>query len=97
MEKLLLNSVTETFVKEMLNLLAHGRLGEAVKNKRAFESVAKAVKMLKNTGLSAGHNTLCKQLTESGITLTNNEIKNIIKGINSLENRRILSKGTTKK
>ena len=96
-EKLLPNSATGTFVKEMLNSLAHGKLAEAVENKRAFESVAKAVKMLKNAGLSAGHNTLRKQLTESGIRLTNNEIKNIIKVINSSENRRILSKETTKK
>ena len=33
----------------------------------------------------------------SGITLTNNEIKDIIKLINSLENRGILLKGTTRK
>ena len=33
----------------------------------------------------------------TGITLTNNEIKYIIKVINSLENRGILLKGTTKK
>ena len=33
----------------------------------------------------------------TGITLTNNEIKNIIKVIDSLENRRILLKETTRK
>ena len=33
----------------------------------------------------------------TGITLTDNEIKDIIKGIKSLENRGILLKGTTKK
>ena len=33
----------------------------------------------------------------TGITLTNDEIKNIVKVIKSLENRGILSKGTTKK
>ena len=33
----------------------------------------------------------------SGTTLTNNEIKGNIKAINSLENRGILLKGTTKK
>ena len=33
----------------------------------------------------------------SGITLTNNEIKNIMKVIYSLENRGILLKGTTRK
>ena len=32
-----------------------------------------------------------------GITLTNNEIKDIIKVIKSLENRGILLKGTTRK
>ena len=33
----------------------------------------------------------------SGITLTNNEIKDIMKVIKSLENRGILLKGTTRK
>ena len=33
----------------------------------------------------------------SGTTLTNNEIKDIMKVINSLENKGILLKGTTKK
>ena len=33
----------------------------------------------------------------TGITLTNNEIKDIMKVIKSLENRRILFKGTTRK
>ena len=33
----------------------------------------------------------------TGITLTNNEVKNIIKLIDSLENRRILLKETTRK
>ena len=33
----------------------------------------------------------------SGITLTNNEIKNIIKVIKSLEHRGFLLKGTTRK
>ena len=36
-------------------------------------------------------------ISGSGITLTNNEIKDIIKLIKSLENRRILLKGTTRK
>ena len=35
--------------------------------------------------------------TGSGITLTDNEIKDIIKVIKSLENRGILIKGTTRK
>ena len=37
------------------------------------------------------------RLTGSGIALTNNEIKDIINVIRSLENRGILLKGTTKK
>ena len=36
-------------------------------------------------------------ITGSGITLTNNEIKDIIKATKSLENRGILLKGTTRK
>ena len=52
-----------------------------------------------------GKNFLYKQIdmfnkeyiTGSGITLTNNEIKDIIKVIKSLENREILLKGTTTK
>ena len=36
-------------------------------------------------------------ISGSGITLTNNEIKDIIKLIKTLENRRILLKGTTRK
>ena len=78
------NLAKETFIKEMQNLLPHGKLAKAVENKPTPESAAKAVKMLKNATLSAGLNTLCKQLTASGITLTNNEIKNIIKVVNSL-------------
>ena len=37
------------------------------------------------------------QSESSGIKLTNNEIKDIIKAIKSLENRDILLKGTTEK
>ena len=36
-------------------------------------------------------------ITGSGITLTKNEIKDIIKVIKSLENRGVLLKGTTRK
>ena len=36
-------------------------------------------------------------ITDSGITLTNNEIKDIMKVINSLENGGVLLKGTTRK
>ena len=45
-------------------------------------------------------NELKKQFTSSkgsGITLTNNEIKNVTKVIKSFENRSILLKGTTRK
>ena len=38
-----------------------------------------------------------KKVFGIGITLTNNEIKDIMKVIKSLENRGILSKGTTRK
>ena len=37
------------------------------------------------------------ELIGSVLTLTNNEIKGIVKVIRSLQNRRILSKGTTRK
>ena len=51
-----------------------------------------AAKQFVNTGIDA----LSKQLG-SGITQTNNEIKDIIKIINSLESNEILSKGTSRK
>ena len=38
-----------------------------------------------------------KKLQGDGISLTNNDIKDIIKVINSLENRGVLLKGTTRK
>ena len=41
--------------------------------------------------------TLSKKFLVSGITLTNNEIKDIIKVINYLENAGILLKGTSGK
>ena len=50
--------------------------------------------------INKGVNELNKTFSSSkglGTTLTNNEIKYIIKVINSLENRGILLKGTTKK
>ena len=40
---------------------------------------------------------IMKKIKVDGITLTNNEIKDIMKVITSLENRGILLKGTTRK
>ena len=42
-------------------------------------------------------NKECIACLDSGITLTNNEIKGIIKAIRCLENKGILLKGTTRK
>ena len=61
----------------------------------APELVEKATEYYVNKGI----NELNKKFTSSkgsGITLINNEIKDIIKVIKSLENRGILLKGTTK-
>ena len=53
---------------------------------------------MKNFDVLAGlFNGKKLKITGSGITLTNNEIKYIIKVIRCLENRGILLKGTTKK
>ena len=58
-------------------------------------------KEIKKIHLEAGLNVIAKnikdRLKSSGITLTNNEIKYIIKAIRSLENRGILLKGTSRK
>ena len=54
------------------------------------ESPKKAAKNL----LDIGYNEI-SSVKVSGLTLTNNEIQDIIKAIRSLENRRILLKGTT--
>ena len=58
----------------------------------------------KNVPVDAGLSLLGKKIkrgfssiTDSVITLTNNEKKDIIKATNSLENRRILLKGTARK
>ena len=57
-------------------------------------------KEMKNVLVYAGLNVIGNKnkdgLKVSGITLTNNEIKDIIKVIRSLENRGILLKGTTR-
>ena len=53
-----------------------------------------------DTGLSLLVKKIIKGISsikDSGITLTNNEIKDIMKVIKSLENRGILLKGTTRK
>ena len=55
-----------------------------------------ASKFLLNTGLNIFSKTLL-WITGSEITLTNNEIKYMIKLSRSLENRRTLLKGTTYK
>ena len=56
-------------------------------------------KELSNNFVDLRLNLIGKKMKEkfgSGITLTNNEIKDIMKGIKSLENRATLLKGTTK-
>ena len=50
-----------------------------------------------STGLSLLGKKIQKKIYGSGITLTNNEIKDIMKVIKSLENRKILLKVTTRK
>ena len=64
--------------------------------KRSPESTKEATWFFINKGI----NRLKKTFTLSeglGITLANNKIKDIMKVIKSLENRRILLKGTTRK
>ena len=50
-----------------------------------------------STGRSLLGKKIQKKIYGSGITLTNNEIKDIMKVIKSLENRKILLKVTTRK
>ena len=67
--------------------------------------VSKSMKWNEKTLLEAGYNfienktniTYLSASRNSGITLTNNEKKDIIKVTRSLENRGILLKGTTRK
>ena len=61
-------------------------------------------KDLQNFLVDAGVNVLSKRvrnkhssIADSGVTLINNEIKDIVKVIRSLENTGILFKGTTRK
>ena len=75
----------------------HEKLAKVLEIKPTPEPGAQAAKMLTNIDLSAGLNVLHKKLTGSGIMLTNNEIKDIVKVINYLENGGIFLKGTTKK
>ena len=60
-------------------------ISESLKNSFAFKLVneahANSVKELKNAVVNAGPNTLCKKVIASGITLTNNKTKAIIKAI----------------
>ena len=65
------------------------------KNKKKKKKKA-ASKFPLNTGLNIFSKTLL-WITRSEITLTNNEIKYMIKLSRSLENRRTLLKGTTYK
>ena len=76
-------------------------LMELIKNNKDIsKSEKEKAKFLLNAGLNIFGKVLHKKLssiTGSGITLQNNEIKDIIKVIRYLENRGILLKRTTKK
>ena len=84
------------FVKELKKSLPYATLAKELENNPTLESSAKAVKELKHCIVKAGLNTL-RKLIGLEIILTNNEIKDFVKAIRSLENRGILLKGTTKK
>ena len=86
-------------IKEIISSanLIKNSFEKELKNKDPKETDSK---LLVDTGL----NIICKKIkkemlsiTDSGITLTNNEIKYIIKVIKSLENRGLLLKVTTTK
>ena len=68
--------------------------------KQLIKRAPEITRYLTNYFVNKKINELNKKFTSSkgsGITLANNEIKDIIKVIKSLENRRILSKETTRK
>ena len=66
--------------------------------KRKVSKIAKDVaKIAAKQFVNTEKDTLSKKFLVSGITLTNNEIKDIIKVINYLENAGILLKGTSGK
>ena len=75
------NSIKNLFGKEFKNI-GHKELDS---------------KFLLDIGLNLNGKKWISSITVSGITLTNNEIKDTLKIIKSLENRRILVKGTTTK
>ena len=78
------NSIKNSFAKELKN-----------KDPKGIDS-----KLFLDTGLNIIGKKIKKgisSITGLGITLTNNEIKNIMKVIKSLENRGILLKETTRK
>ena len=86
------------FYGELLVALPYAAFKEETQQliKIALELTKYATKYIVNKGLDRLKKYF--PISEgSGITLTNNEIKDIIKLIKSLENRRILLKGTIKK
>ena len=93
----------EKLIDELLGPFSPARVIEP------FTSIAESIKDLNNkeggdflvdTVLNVIGKAIKKKLPNfkcSGLTLTNNEIKDIIKVIRSLENRGIFLKGTTRK
>ena len=88
---------------DVFNLPTKGLI--SLVNSIAKESKNMGTKILnKDILVNAGLNTIGMKIKKvissiigSGITLTNNKVEGIIKVIKSLENRRILLKGTTRK
>ena len=80
----LANQITNSFIKELKNA-GTKKLNNDILVDAGLDTVGKKIKI----GIST--------ITGSAITLTNNEIKDIIKVIKSLENGGILLKGTTTK
>ena len=98
------SSVNIKFSKTQLSKIV--QLGGTFRDIPIFGNILSNVaKKRTDIGRNLGKNFLDKQIdkfnkkciTGLGITLTNNEIKNIMKVIKSLENRGILLKGTTRK
>ena len=67
-----------------------------ISTKLAPKSAEKATEYYINKGIKELNQKFASSKS-SGITLTNNEIKDIMRVIKSLENRGILFKGTTRK
>ena len=98
------SSVNIKFSKTQLSKIV--QLGGTFRDIPIFGNILSNVaKKRTDIGRNLGKNFLYKQIdrfnkkciTGSGTTLTNNEIKNIMKVIKSLENRGILLKETTRK